>query len=66
MSKDALEKAGYPGKPGGDFYLVFDVERADEFDALTWNYSKLRDRLGGRLSGWPYAVRLDSILVTAL
>lgn len=36
LSKDALKRKGYPGEPGGDFYLVFDVEQAAEFDSFSW------------------------------
>jgi hypothetical protein len=65
LSKDALKRKGYPGEPGGDFYLVFDVEQAGEFDSFSWDYTKLPNRPGGRLSAAPFAVALDAVLAAA-
>jgi hypothetical protein len=62
ISKDALKNKGYPGEPGHDFYLIFDVEPADEFDGYAWDYSKLSHKSEGRLSGWPYAVTLLALM----
>jgi hypothetical protein len=65
LSKDALKRRGYPGEPSGDFYLVFDVELATEFDGFSWDYAKLPDRPEGRKSAWPFAVALNAVLATA-
>jgi hypothetical protein len=65
LSKDALIRMGYPGEPGGDFYLVFDVESAPEFDGFSCDYAKLPGRPEGRKSAWPFAVTLDAVLATA-
>ena len=64
LSKVALKHKGYPSEPGGDYYLVFDVELSTEFGGFSWDYSKLPNRLGGRQSAEPFAVTLDSILAT--
>ncbi len=66
LSRDALERMRYPGEPGGDFYLVFDVEPATEFDGFSWDYAKLPGKPEGRKSGWPFAVTLDAVLAIAL
>jgi len=60
-----LKLKGYPGLPSGDFYLVFDVELAPEFDGFSWDYAKLPGRPEGRKSAWPFAVTLDAVLATA-
>jgi PD-(D/E)XK nuclease superfamily len=65
FSKDALMRLRYPGEPKGDFYLVYDVELAPEFDGFCWNYAKLPGRPAGRKSAWPFAVTLDAVLATA-
>jgi hypothetical protein len=65
LSRDALKRRGYPGEPSGDFYLVFDVELATEFDGFSWDYAKLPDKPEGRKSAWPFAVTLDAVLATA-
>ena len=65
LSKEALKRRGYPGEPSGDFYLVFDVEQATEFDAFHCDYSKLPNRPEGKKSAAPFAVRLDAVLATA-
>lgn len=62
LSKAALIKHGYPGEPGGEFYLVFDVEPASEFDGFGWDYAKLPNRPEGRQSAAPFAVTLDAVL----
>lgn len=64
LSKDALKRRGYPGEPSGDFYLVFDVELATEFDGFSWDYAKLPGRPEGRKSAWPFAVALDAVLAS--
>lgn len=65
LSKDVLKRRGYPSEPNGDFYLVFDVELASEFDGFSWDYAKLPGRPEGRKSAWPFAVALDAVLATA-
>ncbi|MDD4911058.1 MAG: DUF2357 domain-containing protein [Sideroxydans sp.] len=65
LSKDALTSKGYPGEPSSDFYLVFDVEPATEFDGFSWDYTKLSGKPDGRKSGWPFAVTLDAVLSSA-
>ena len=65
LSRDALKRRGYPGEPSGDFYLVFDVELATEFDGFSWDYAKLPGRPEGRKSAWPFAVALDAVLASA-
>lgn len=65
LSKQALIDKGYPGEPGGDFYLVFDVEQATEFDSYSWDYAKLPKRPAGRQSAAPYAITLDVLLAAA-
>jgi len=65
LSKDALKRKGYPGEPSGDFYLVFDVEQAAEFDGFSWDYAKLPNRPGGRQSAAPFAITLDAVLAAA-
>ena len=66
ISKEALKRKGYPSQPSGDFYLVFDVEQAVEFDGFSWDFTKLPDRPGGRQSASPFAVTLDVVLTAAL
>jgi predicted component of viral defense system (DUF524 family) len=65
LSKDALKRKGYPGDPSGDFYLVFDVEQATEFNDFKWDFTKLPNRPGGRQSATPFAVTLDAVLAAA-
>ena len=65
LSKAALNRKGYPGEPDGDFYLVFDVELATEFDGFNWDYAKLPGKPEGRKSAWPFAVTLDAVLASA-
>lgn len=65
LSKDVLKRRGYPSEPNGDFYLVFDVELASEFDGFSSDYAKLPGRPEGRKSAWPFAVALDAVLATA-
>jgi hypothetical protein len=62
FSRDALIRKGYPGMPSQDFYLVYTVEPAAEFDGIDWDYSKLEKRLSGRKSGFPHPVPLDAVL----
>jgi hypothetical protein len=62
LSKAALIKQGYPGEPGGEFYLVFDVEIAPEFCSYSWDYSKLPNRPEGRQSATPFFVTLDVLM----
>jgi len=66
LSKEVLKREGYPGEPSGDFYLVFDVEQASEFDGIKWDYAKLPNRPGGRQSAAPFAVSLDAVLAAVL
>lgn len=65
LSKEALKRKGYPSEPSGDFYLVFDVEQATEFDGFIWDFTKMPDRPGGRQSASPFAVTLDVLLTAA-
>lgn len=60
-----LKDKGYPGEPNGDFYLVFDIEQASEFDGYSWDFTKLPNRLGGRQSAAPFVVTLDAVLAAA-
>jgi hypothetical protein len=62
FSKEALKRKGYPGEPSGEFYLVFEVEPASEFDDFQCDFANLPDRPSGRLSGAPFAVTLDAVL----
>lgn len=62
ISKDALKKKRYPGEPRQDYYLIFDVEQADEFDSFEWDYPKLENRQENRKSAWPYFVTLAELL----
>jgi len=65
LSKAALLDTGYPGTPKGDFYLVFDVEPASEFDGFSWDYAKLPGRPEGRQSAWPFTVTLDVLVASS-
>lgn len=65
LSKEALKRKGYPSEPSGDFYLVFDVEQAVEFDGFSWDFTRLPNRHGGRQSASPFAVTLDAVLAAA-
>lgn len=65
LSKSALKHQHYPSEPGGDFYLVFDVVPAAEFDDFSWDYTKLTGKPEGRKSGWPFTVTLDVVLASA-
>ncbi len=65
LSKDALKRKDYPGEPSGDFYLVFDIDLANEFDGFSWDYTKLPNRPSGRQSASPFAVTLDAVLAAA-
>ena len=62
ITKEELEKKGYPGVPHQDHYLIFDVEPAAEFDGIEWEYPKLESRQEGRKSAWPYSVTLSELL----
>jgi hypothetical protein len=62
FSSDALKMEDYPTDPSGDFYLVFDVERADEFDGVEWDLSKMPSRNRHRMSGWPFTISFDEVL----
>ena len=65
LSKAALKQKNYPDEPSGDFYLVFDVKPAPDFNDYSWDYSKLPNRPAGRQSATPFAVTLDAVLDTA-
>ena len=65
LSKEVLKREGYPSEPNGDFYLVFDVEQASEFNAFSCDYSKLPNQPEGRKSAAPFAVTLDTVLAAA-
>jgi hypothetical protein len=58
-----LLKQDYPFTPGQDYYLLYDVEPAEEFNGFEWEYNKLESRGKDRLSGWPYAVSLAELLM---
>lgn len=64
FSREALIRKGYPGTPSQEFYLVYKVEAAPEFEGINWAYSMLEERLKGRKAGFPYPVPLDAVLVT--
>ena len=66
FSKSALKHKGYPGEPSGDFYLVFDIEQATEFDGFRWDYAELLNRFDRKQSTEPFAVTLDALLSVAL
>lgn len=62
FSSEELLKHGYPGNPGGNFYLVFDIAPVPEFENYSWNLDMLPKRPTGRLSAWPYSTTLDQLL----
>jgi hypothetical protein len=62
ISKAALIKQDYPFTPGQEYYLLFDVEPADEFNDFEWDYKNLESRQKDRMSGWPYPVTLAELL----
>jgi predicted component of viral defense system (DUF524 family) len=66
FSRDALMRKGYPGTPSQEFYLVYKVELAAEFDGANWDYSKLDKQMTGRTAGFPFPVPLDAVLATEL
>lgn len=62
FSADALKKEAYPTDPSGEFYLVFEVESADEFDGVEWVLAKMPSRNRHRMSGWPFTISFDEVL----
>ena len=62
FSAEALKRADYPTDPSGNFYLVFDVEPADEFDGVEWALAKMPSRNKHRMSGWPFTIGFDEVL----
>jgi hypothetical protein len=64
-SRDTLIAAEYPGKPSQDFYLVFAVEAAIEFDGFEWDYAALAARPVGADTGEPFAISLHELMAKA-
>ena len=66
MPKKTLKDQGYPDDPRYDNYLVFDVVPEPAFDDYLWDYKKLQEKPGGRLSACPFTVRMDRVLDLAI
>lgn len=64
-SREALIAAGYSAAPSQDFYLVFAVGPAPEFEAFEWDYTALASRPAGAETGEPFAVSLHELMQVA-
>ena len=66
LSGEALQAKRYPGVPSKPFYLVYDVEPAEEFgDDYEWDYKKLPERLQNRQSAEPQTITLDALIAAS-
>ncbi|MHB1185187.1 MAG: DUF2357 domain-containing protein [Desulfobulbia bacterium] len=66
LSREALQAKGYPSVPSKPFYLVYDVEPAEEFgDGYEWDYKKLPERLQNRQSAEPQTITLDALIAAS-
>lgn len=64
FSKQDLVKKGYPQSPQQDFYLVYKVDDAIEFEFenTKWDISKLEKYKIGRGSGLPFSITLSELM----
>jgi predicted component of viral defense system (DUF524 family) len=65
LSHEKLVEKGYPGKPTQKYYLVYDIELAQEFEGYDWEYDKLPERLQNRTSTLLQMVTLDELMAAA-
>lgn len=65
QSAQALVEMGYPTVPSQSAYLVFDVERAVEFESVQWDYAALPNRPAAAEQGHPFAVSLLELMRVA-
>jgi predicted component of viral defense system (DUF524 family) len=65
FSKDELVKLNYPSTPSQDFYLLFDIDEAEDFLGYSWDYGAISVKHSGGQSGWPQTMTLDHILSIA-
>lgn len=57
-----LKALGYPTTPTQDAYLVYDVQPADDFDGVSWDYANLPNKPATAALGYPFAVSLQDLL----
>ncbi len=57
-----LNAMGYPTAPTQASYLVYDVERATEFENYQWNYAALSNKPAAAALGHPFATNLQELL----
>lgn len=62
-SKQDLTKLNYPNA-GQDFYLVIEIEPVTELELLgiKWDFKKLKNYSGGRLSAAPFTCSLNELM----
>jgi predicted component of viral defense system (DUF524 family) len=64
-SKGELKAMSYPTEPTQDAYLVYDVEVAEEFEGIAWDYPELRNKPASAAQGHPFAVSLQDLLLVS-
>jgi predicted component of viral defense system (DUF524 family) len=60
-----LKALGYPTAPTQDAYLVYDVEPADDFANVNWDYANLPNKPAAAALGHPFAVSLQDLLLVS-
>jgi predicted component of viral defense system (DUF524 family) len=61
-SKSELEAMSYPTEPTQNAYLVYDVEQAEEFGSIEWDYADLLGKSAAAPQGHPFAISLQDLL----
>jgi hypothetical protein len=62
MNKQQLINSGYPTEPSREAYLVFEVERSNAFDGMSWDLAAIPNLPDNTKQGYPFATTLDVLL----
>lgn len=62
---EGLKALGYPTQPTQNAYLVYDVEAADDFAGVNWDYANLPHKPAAAAMGHPFAVSLHNLLLVS-
>ncbi len=64
-SKGDLVALSYPTKPTQEAYLVYEVEAADEFADMDWDYAAIASKPTAAALGHPFAISLQDLLLVS-